>query len=109
ALDLDRVVRVLGIQVHLEVERQADFAVDPCFGPLMERAGLAAFYLEELSPDAVVGHDRLTRFDDGLRLPAEAVGDEGERFLQARVAGLAALEQAADLLGGQAAANFSLQ
>ena len=97
AFDLDRVVRVRGIEIHPQIQRQADPAVHRGLGVLVEAASLAFLHRKMLRADVMVGHDGVTRFDDVLHRPAQAMGDEREGFLQARVAGFALLEQVAGI------------
>ena len=67
------------------------------------------FDLEEAGFDVVSGDDSVAGFGDALDFPAEGMGDEGEGFFQAGVAGLASFETAAKFGGWQAAADLALE
>src|SRR5437867_5345899 len=62
-----------------------------------------------LRADVVRRNDRLARFHNVTGLQTQAVGDQGERFLQTGVAGFAGFEEAPEFGGRQAAADFPLQ
>ena len=109
AFNLDRVMRVVRIQVHLEVQRQALDALDRALDALVDAAGLALPDLEEGGAQVAMGDNGSGRLGDSDRFPPQAMGYEGRRFFQTRVAGLAQLEQAAKDLGRLAAADLLLE
>ena len=82
-------MRVLRIQVHLQIQRQASPAIYSGLGTLVQSAGLAFLDFQILRADVVISNDGITGFDEVLQRPTQAVRDQGERLLQPRVAGLA--------------------
>ncbi len=78
AFDLNGVVRVGSIQVHLEIEGEVYTAIDFGFGALMEAAGLAFWHGEEFGADIVFCDDGVAGFNDSFGFPAERMGDQGK-------------------------------
>ena len=109
AFNLNSVVRVRGIEIHLQIQSQANLSVYGGLGVLMEAASLAFLDLQILRADSVIGYDGVAGFDDVLRCPAQAVREEGEGFLQPGVAGFALLEPSPKFYGRQATADLLLQ
>src|SRR5262249_41968919 len=66
-------------------------------------------HLEVLGFDVLMGNNRLTRFLDRADLPAHAMGDECERFLEAGVPGFPLAKTAAEFIRILSAADLALE
>jgi hypothetical protein len=106
---LDCVVRVRSVEVHFQIQCEADLAV--AFGDraLMQATGLAALNLEKRGANVMVGNDGVAGLDKACHLPSEAVSQKGQGFLQAGMTGLASAKETAEFSGSQAAADLSLE
>src|SRR6266850_4953399 len=109
AFNLNCIMRLRRVQIHLQIERQANFPVHFRLCPLMKPAGLALFRLQILCLNIPLRNYRISGFDDPSGFPPKAMGDQRKRFFQTGMSSFARFEQSPKFFRRQPAANLSLQ
>ncbi len=105
----DDFVEGVGVEGHHEVELDEFFSADDALGEHPHAADFAGADVEEFAGDCVICDDGVELFADGVELPAETVGDHGDRLTEADVSDGAFFDEGLDVFERHAGADFFLK